>query len=234
MSVEVTRRVASPEERAEARRMLSVAPTTARRLKDTAEEALVLWAVSLLCLMVAYFFVGWIAGKIWDIHLGLTSQVTVWVMAIATPACFVIAVVSSIRSARQRPDDRVALRRDVHEAQVNEERYVFAEAKCFQEPERGGLLYMLRCSEHDAFAFYDQEALMLALNDQDPFKSSFRPRTELTVVRALHTALPLSMTWSGDPLDAGKPISVCEGPDRWPEGDTLSKIPWSELEQTLG
>jgi len=226
-------RPATPEEQAAIRKLFSSAPTTAARLKQGIENAFVLWATSLLALVVVWLLLGWLAGKVWNVHLGLRSTETLWVMALATPACAVFAVASSIKWVRTLPDYRPLLRQDLADSLVNEERYIFAEARRFQEPEHGSFIYFLHTTEDEVFTVYDYESQTLGLDDQDPLQSAYRPRTQLVVVRAPNSGLVLSSLGSGAPLEVGAPIDLTVGTEKWPKPETLCDIPWSELELRL-
>ncbi|OGB09842.1 MAG: hypothetical protein A3E23_07080 [Burkholderiales bacterium RIFCSPHIGHO2_12_FULL_65_48] len=226
-------RPATPEEQAAIGKLFSSAPTAATRLKQGIENAFVLWATSLLALVVVWLLLGWLASKVWDVHLGLRSTATLWVMALATPACAVLAVRSSVKWVRTLPDYRPLLRQDLADSLVNEERYVFTEARRFQEPEHGGLMYFLRTNEDEVFTVYDYESQTLGIDDQDPLQSAYRPQTQLVVIRAPNSGLVLCSQGSGAPLEVGAPVDLAVGPEKWPKPETLCDIPWSQLNVRL-
>ena len=69
------------------------------RWRQGAENALVLWAASMLLLVLVWLSIAWLARLIFDIHFGLNNPAAIWVVALGTPACAVYAVISSVRWA---------------------------------------------------------------------------------------------------------------------------------------
>jgi hypothetical protein len=188
----------------------------------------------MLCIAVVWLAIGWISGKAFGAPFGLSSPVTAWVLGFATPLCGVIAAISSVRWIRSWPDLRPMLRADIEAARVVEERYVFTEAKRFQEPEHGGLIYFLRTTGDAVLTLFDHESQDLGLRAIDPLSSSFLPKSELVVVRAPNSDLVIAKSFHGTELDAGVPIELGAGPEEWPESESLCNIPWAELESRLG
>jgi hypothetical protein len=227
-------RNATPAEVDSLRKFLAEAPSALKRLKHGAGNAFVLWAVSLLVVVVAWLAVGWLVGKALNLNLGLHSSATAWVVAVATPLCAVFAVLSSIRWVRAWPDFGPQLQSDLTRAEVIEERYVFTETKRFQEPEHGGLIYFLRSTENEVFTVYDHESQTLGLDDKDPLLSSYRPQASLLIVRAPSSGFVLSSQSSGAELRVGPPLELSVKPAEWPEAESLCSIPWEQLEQRLG
>lgn len=234
MPAEISQRAAAPEERAALEKLLASAPTAATRLKHGTGNALVLWAASLLGLIVVWLVLGWLAGKVLGINLGLRSTATLWVVGLATPACAVFAVISSARWVRNWADYRPQLRGDLAESRVNEERYIFTEAKRFQEPEHGGLVYFLRGGEDEVFTIYDHVSQALGVDGKDPLHSSYRPQSSLLIVRAPKSGFVLSSQASGATLNLAAPVELAVGPEEWPAAETLCNIPWDQLEAQLG
>src|SRR5437763_11138033 len=173
----VSQRPARPDELAALQKLLAEAPTAVTRLKRGVGNALLLWAVSLLAVLAAWLALGWIAGKAFDIDLGLRSTATLALVGVAAPLCAIVAALSSVRWIRAWPDPRPQLRDDVALSRVHEERYVFSEAKRFQEPEHGGLIYFLRSNENEVFTVFDDESQSLGVDDKNPLESAYRPRS---------------------------------------------------------
>ena len=142
----VVNRDATAAETAYLEQLLVEAPTTSRHWKQGAENALVLWAASLLGLVAIWLGLAWLARTFFTIEFGLRSEAAVWFFGIAVPVCLIYAVISSARWIRGWYDYRSLLRADISDQKVEEEHYVFTETKRFQEPEHGGLIYFLRTS----------------------------------------------------------------------------------------
>lgn len=234
MPTSTTSRRATDDEIASLRDFLSQAPDTLERFKRGAGNAFLLWAVNMLAVVVAWLALGWVIGKAFNLSLGLHSSTTAWVLAVAAPICAVFALLSSIKWVRSWPDYGSELREDLSRAEVNEERYVFKEAKRFQEPEHGGLMYFLRSTENEVFTAYDYESQTLGVDDKDPLLSGYRPLKNLLIVRAPSSGFILKIQSHGAQLSVGPPLDLTVKPDEWPEAESLCPIPWEQLEQRLG
>lgn len=234
MPSQTIRRQATETENAFLEQLLRNAATTGRRWMQGAENALVLWAASLLGLILLWLALAWIGRKFLALEFGLRSDAAVWVFGVGIPACTVYAVISSVGWIRGWQDYRPLLRADIDERKVDEEHYIFTEAKRFQEPEHGGLIYFLRTSEDKVMTLFDHESQDFGVQDADPLKSSFVPGENLVMVRAPRTRFVISQTFSGPSLDAGDPIELTADPKDWPETETYCDIPWTELRARLG
>ena len=234
MPSHVLQRPATEVERAALQLLLANAATPFRRWKIGAVNALVVFAASLLGVVIVWIVLAWLAGKLLNVEYGLHSPVAIWVLGVAIPLCAGYAIVSSIGWIRAWRDHRPELRTDVEEARVDEEHYLFKEAKRFQEQEHGGLFYFLRTADDRVFTLFDQESQDLGCQEEDPLKSSFKPMSELVLVRAPQTKFIVSSTFSGLPLESGDPIDLILDPEEWPESESYCAIPWLELESRLG
>jgi hypothetical protein len=235
MPSEVILRPATEAELASLRNILQTAATTGMRLRQGAENALVLWAASLLGLMILWLGSAWLSRKLFNVaDFGLHSAAGVWIFGLGAAVCAVYALISSIRWIRAWEDCRPLLKADIDTGQVHEEHYAFTSAKRFQEPEHGGLMYFLRTTEDKVLALFDYESQDLGVQEDDPFKSSFVPMSDLIMIKAPKAGFVLGTTFSGIPLEAGDPIELCVEPKHWPESESYVSIPWSELEARLG
>lgn len=234
MPSHIVQRLATEAEQAFLRKTHAEAPTTARRRKLGIENALVLWAASLLATVVIWLVVSWLARRLFDADFGLRSPAAIWIWGAAILLTAVFAVVSSVRWISSWKDHRPLLQADIDAAQVAEEHYVFTAAKRFQEPEHGGLIYFLRTADDKVFTLFDHESQDLGAQDGDPLKSSFVPRTSLIMVKAPQSDWVISKHFSGEVLQAGDPADLDLDPKDWPESESYCHIPWAELEARLG
>jgi hypothetical protein len=234
MPSHVLQRPATEAERAALQLLLANAATPFRRWKIGAANALVVFAGSLLGVVIVWMVVAWLARTLFNVEYGLHSPVSIWVLGVAMPLCAGYAIVSSLGWIRAWRGHRPELRTDVDEARVDEEHYVFKEVKRFQEQEHGGLFYFLRTADDKVFALFDHESQDLGCQGEDPLKSSFKPMSELVLVRAPQTRFVIGSTFSGLPLEAGDPIDLVLDPEEWPESESYCAIPWFELGSRLG
>lgn len=231
MTIRIGERPMSTAERAYLEDLLRGSATTLRRWKEGAENAIVLWSVSMMGVLLVWAFLAWLARALfhWKIDWS-DSPLAFWVFAVAALACAVLAVVSSVRWIRGWRDSRPALGADLEGGRVVDERYQLVAAKRFQEPHHGGIFYFLRTSDDKVLVLFDHESQELAVNDKDPMSSTFQPRTDLLMVRAPDTTFVIRKEFSGAPLVPGELHDMDEALEKWPEDESLCNIPWDDLE----
>ena len=213
--------------------LLRSAPGKARRRKEGAENALILFALLMLLFVVGWWVINWVSKAALNRDIGLNSPAAIWILSLGVLGCAAGAVVSTARWIRGWKDNRPSLNADLEGGRVIEEHYRFTAAKRFQEPEHGGLLYFLRTSDDKVLVLYDADSQDFGAQGQDPLKSSFKPCAELSIVRAPKTGFVISRHFSGAPLAAGERRELALRPKDWPDSDQYSTIPWSELDARL-
>lgn len=232
MTTRFGERPMSAAERAHLEESLRRAATGLRRWKEGAENTLVLWSASMLLLFLVWAGLAWLARTLFHWDIGWRNNPSaLGVLAIAALASAVLAVVSSVRWIKGWQDIRPALRADLDGGQVVDERYQFVAAKRFREQHHGGVLYFLRTSDDKVLVLFDHESQDLAVNDKDPMSSTFRTHTDLLMVRAPNTNFVIRKEFSGAPLDPGELHNIDDAPEKWPEDESLSNIPWDDLER---
>jgi hypothetical protein len=187
----------------------------------------------MIAVIVVWLVIAWIAGKVADLNIGWQSPAAVWILGISVPIVAAWSAITSWRWFKRVPDPRAAISRDMRDGTVIEERYHFTAAKCFQEPEHGGLIYFLLDDTERPYVVYDYESQDLGVQGESPRSSSLVPRSELLVVRAPSTRLVLRQEFSGPPIDAGEPRELVVGPEKWPEDGEYCKLKWADLERRL-
>jgi len=232
MPAQVHLRPATDTEKAALADVLRSMPTVARRVLRGAENALVLWAASLLGLVALWLAAAWLAGRWFSIEFGLRSDAAVWVLGVGVPVCAVYALGSSARWLRQWSGRRPLIEADVQAGLVNEEHYEFTAVKRFQELEHGGLIYFLRTPDDKVLTLFDHESQDLGAQQLDPLKSCFQPTLELIMVRAPKSDFVIERRFLGTPLELDEPSELSVSPRHWPH-DGYTDIPWNELEARL-
>ncbi len=169
------------------------------------------------------------ARKLMQAEIGKTTDVAAWVAAI----CAVFATVSSVRWVKSWPNRRPSVEADLADGRVTEERFHFVQARRFQEPEHGGLIYFLRAEDDTVMVLFDHESQDLGVQGEDPLKSSFVARSNLLMVRSPRSLIRPRQTNVGDVLDAGAPAVLTLEPSRWPDDEELCDISWTELDARL-
>lgn len=226
-------RAANASETAYLRSTLQKASTTAMRWRQCAVNALVLWAASLLGVVLIWIGIAWVVRQTAAIDFGFRSVHAAWILGASSVVCALYAVASSVRWTRSLKDYRPDLQADIHTGQVAEEHYALIATKRFQEPEHGGLIYFWQTTDNKVLTLYDYESHDLGVYEDVPLKSTFTPKSELIMVRAPHTGLVIETTFSGQALQVDSPIDLTAEPEHWPESESYTNIPWHELEDRL-
>jgi hypothetical protein len=227
MNTTPNQRAMTEDERAFLENLLREAPP---RWKIGAGNAVVLWATSMLVFVLGWAVTGWIARAAFGVEIGWRTIVGLWVLPVAGLGCAVFAIYSTIRWLRSSRDFRPLARLDLEGGMVSEERLAFVEARKFQEPEHGGLIYFLRTTEDRVFVLYDHESQDLGVDGRDPLRSSFHPKSELLMIRAPHTRLVISKTFAGEEFQVTSIRELVAPPKEWPETDEFCSVPWADLE----
>jgi hypothetical protein len=229
MPARIVEREMSAEERQLLGGLWQSAPGLADRLRRGVINALLLWLVSTLVLLLMWRVLAWGAREIFRSEIAVTDTID----ASIALACATFAVLSTLRWVRGWPNRRPLLQADLDAGRVAEEHYRFVSAKRFQEPEHGGLVYFLHTHDGRVMVFFDHESQDRGTQGQDPLGSSFKPHTELLMVRALHSRWVFDKRFSGEPLEAGEPAVLTLDPKHWPDSEEYCELPWEELDVRL-
>ncbi len=227
-------RAMSVSEREFLEQTLRAAPTSARRWKEGAENAFILFAILMVVFAAGWWGINWLTRNLAHLDIGLNSAAAPWVVALGVVVGGIYAAVSTARWIRRWRDPRPLINADISGGQVVEETYHFTAAKRFQEPEHGGLFYFLRTTDDRVLVLYDAESQGLGVQGDNPLRSTFKPCTNLVIVRAPNTGYVISKHFSGEPLLSGDPHELAVGPKEWPDSDAYCDIPWQQLETRLG
>lgn len=231
MNNKTHRRTMNEEERAFLETLLRNAPT---RWKAAAENIAVLWAGSMLVFVLCWAVVGWIGRIAFAVNIGWKAPLAPLVLLISGAGITMFSVLSTVRWLKPSRDYRSLVRADLAENSVLEEQLQFVETKIFQEPEHGGLIYFFCTPDDRVFIIYDHESQDLGAGGEDPHTSAFQPRTQLSLVRAPVSRVPISKNFSGPPLRAGDVMELAVDPKLWPAPDEFCDVAWHELENHFG
>ena len=214
-----------------AERMRSLGEGTSR-WKRIARDARLELSPTLFGLLLLVLLVAVVAGQITG-QDGFDSAAVRWTVLVGVPLCFVYAIASSIHRYRgvQAIGDLVSS--EIEAGQVLEEHHRFIEARRFQEPEHGGLMYFLRTSDDRVLVLYDSESQDLGVQGLDPFSSSFLPKRELTIVRTPESDIVISTDFVGEGFAFSETTELGASPDKWPESGKFYDVSWADLDRAL-
>lgn len=189
------------------------------------------WSLNWLGTMVL-FVLGWLlAAKLLrsfsDLEIGWADRtIATAILTGGALVCAALATLYSARWARGWTDRRGALRQDLAAGRVSVEDYRFTAAFVLQEPEHGGLVYLLRTDDDGVFVHYDTGSQRTGDEGENSRSDSLVPREHLRIIRAPGSGLVIESEFSGDTLDAGAPRPLRAPPGEWPEDMALCDVPW--------
>jgi hypothetical protein len=233
MPTYTTERAITDNERLFLQHLFERTPTWWTRWARGSENAVVLWALCMAVFLCAWGVVAWGLRHTRHVEIGWHSGYVGGTVLAGVLVSALIAAVASSRWIQSWRDYRPLYHADLESGRVIEEHYHFREAKRFQEPEHGGLIYFLRTDDDRVLTFFDYDSQELGARDQDPLQSRVVARAELTIVRAPRSALVIEKRFSGEPLATGAPLPLTVEPGEWPESDIGCDIPWEQLERRL-
>lgn len=233
MKARIVEREMTDEERKFLTNLLKSSPSNFMRWMQGVQNALVLWAASLLGLILIWLCLAWLVHLVVNLDIGIKSQYAMWVVSFSAPLCALYAIYASVKWVRAWPGHRKTLRQDIDGSKVIDERFKVIEVKRFQELEHGGLIYFLRMDDNRVLVLYDHDSIELAMDGKDALASAFKPCRELHIIRAPNTEYVLEQQFSGDRVALSPPIDLTVSPDQWPEQESWCDIPWCELESRL-
>lgn len=169
-----------------------------------------------------------------DSSMGFRSPYRAHIVIGIALASGLLAAILSYREIRNPPAGVRAMQADLVADTVHEEPLEVREVKRFQEPEHGGLLYFLKLADGRVYVLFDHESQDLGAQGQDPLKSSFAPKSLLTVARLPQSEIALSSDFSGEALALSAPKVLELEPDVWPQPDAFCAVPWEQLEEHFG
>jgi hypothetical protein len=226
-------RAAEPSERRYLADALRRAPTRMQRLRRGIVNGVLLCAASSLILVLAWAALAAVLQRVSHLNVGWHSSIALGISAVILIVAPTGSVFSTFRWMRGWKDIRPLLAADLESGIVVEEHYELAEARRFQEPEYGGLVYFLRSTDGRVLTLYDHESQSLGAHDEDPFMSTLQPKSHLVIVRAPNARFVLDLQFSGRLLDPGATLQLAIPSRLWPESEELCTIPWDALEARL-
>jgi hypothetical protein len=233
MPAYTTERAITDNERRFLQQLYKRTPTWWARWARGSENVLVLWAACMAVFLSVWGVLAWSLRHTRHVEIGWNSEYVGGALVFGVLGSGLIATLASMRWIQSWRDYRPLFHADLESGRVVEEHYRFREAKRFQEPEHGGIIYFLRTDDDRVLTFFDYHSQELGVRAEDPLASAFVPRTELTIVRAPRSALVIEKRFSGEPLASGSPLPLTVGPGEWPESDLSCDIPWEQLESRL-
>jgi hypothetical protein len=180
-------------------------------------------------LVLAYALLGWVGRKL----LGINVEYDIWIFLACALLSALLMTPMVVRSVRNRSGFYQQVRMDLAGGTTDEERYSFVESKRFQEPEHGGLMYFLRTPDDRVFVLFDYESQNLGVEGKDPLASTFRPRSDLLIIRTPVSRHVLSTAFTGSPLELPPPKELSAPPKQWPASEEFCAVAWDQLEKTF-
>jgi hypothetical protein len=217
----------TPDERA---LLMSRAEDGRSDLKDELSLAFSPWISMLIVYVFAWAILSWLARVLLGWELGWDSQWAAGILSSGVLLCTFFMGIHVTKSLKSRRRSLNNVQADLSTGVVEEADLRFTQAKRFQEPEHGGLMYFLHTSSNQVFVLFDHESQDIGVDGEDPLSSSFQPQVELKLVRAPASRIILGRTFSGGELALASPLELAAPPKDWPESGAYCGTPWEELE----
>lgn len=116
--------------------------------------------------------------------------------------------------------------------QVHVTTYDLVAVKCYQEPEHGGLVYLLLTDDGQVLSVFDHQSPGQDVDDEAPRGSPFRPKARVELVETLDRGRVIRETWSGAELPVPDPLPL--NTSTWPEHGEIVKVAWSDCDRHFG
>ena len=205
------------------------------RLHEIIDKEMILmllgaWITLFFIYTLIWLIAAWFGRALFDAHFGWNSQWkdTIVFIGVLLGGLFVsYAILHQLKYQHRRG---TVIRRDIAKGVVNEMRMKVVEAKRFEEPEHGGLLYFLYTSDKKVFTMFDYESQDLGVQGLDPLTSSFCPCENFAIVQAPESRLVLNSNFTGDQIKLEPPLVLAVPPAKWPRFEEFCNTPWEKLE----
>ncbi len=191
------------------------------------------WLGSMAVILILWFILSWLASFFTTFDFSLKSSIGAVVLKIFILITAIWSAFQNWQWFNRAPNMRELISKDISDGMVVEEQHYFSAAKCFREPEHGGLMYFLLDEKKRTYVVFDHESQNLIVNMEQSNDSQFSPMTNLTVVRAPQSKLIIHQEFSGERLHTDIPREITLSPEYWPEFDAFCNIKWNDLERKL-
>lgn len=227
------KRPITKEELAELERLYSSTQTHKNRFWIMIAGFFAQWLGSMAIIVIVWFIISWAANFFTKYDFSIQSSAGVWALNFFILITAIWAALQNWQWFKRAPNMRAVIAKDISEGMVEEEQYQFSAAKCFREPEHGGLMYFLLDDKNRTYVVFDHESQNLNINLAQSNENLLCPMTDLIVVRAPQSKLMIRQEFSGQRLHTAIPQEITLSPEHWPEFDAFCNIKWNDIERKL-
>jgi hypothetical protein len=220
-------------ERTELERLYSCAQTRKNRFWIMLAGFFSQWLGSMVIIVIICLILSWVASIFTKFDFSFRSSIGAVVLNLFIIITAVWSALQNWQWFKRSTNMRTLIAIDISEGMVVEEQYHFSAAKCFREPEHGGLMYFLLDEKNRTYVIFDHESQNLNDNMMQSSSSLLFPKTDLTVIRAPKSKLMICQEFSGVRLHTDFPREITLSPENWPDPNAFYRIKWDDLEQKL-
>ncbi len=229
MNAKTTMRKMTNEERLKLVQF-SNAVTFKKKLSQGAENAFVMWAVSLLGIFIVGGIGKWLIEKTFNYKFSLSPEESLWGVLILITCSALYAIISSCFWVRNWGNDyKPLVKADLEANNAVQETLTITEVKAFIEPEHGGIVYFLHNLDGRTFVLHYSDNFVLPPEKRSPFIV----KKTLTLIYAPKSGFLLKKTFTGSIINSKNILDLTAPPEKWPETETWSIIAWEDLEKEL-
>ena len=213
-------------------RVLTSLSTPKRRYLKAALNTAVFWIFSLAAFCIIWFIIGLVITAISDIDVGISSEYA----TIIFPIAVITAALFSLNSTRKwlKGSDLLykKVNLDLSVKKTHSKAYNVVAAKCFQEPEYKGLIYLLLLKSsaeksRKIRVIYDYESQKKRTQQQ----ALITITTQLIINTAPQSQITLNYEYNQSPFNKIEHYPLTVAPEFWPQADTWLEADWHTLEQ---
>lgn len=212
--------------------VLEKLPDKNTRCREAVENAIVMFFAILLGLLLVWLFISWVVNAVFATNIGFKSDFVLPVVGMLMLVSFIFSVKSTLKWMKSWVNLKPKIVEDLKSNQTQEQNLTIIDAKRFEEPEHGGLIYFLKVKgKLDSYVIYDNESQNLGAQGKEPFDSKFRVKRHLKIVTAPISQWIIESRFSGQEITIDETAEIWIHPKNWAEPDSWCNIPWDELER---
>ena len=159
--MKATQRPITDQERVELERSYLSAQTRNYRFWIMLSGFLAQWFGSMVVIVILWFILSLVAKNFTNFDFSFKSPIGATVLKILTLMTAIWSALQNWQWFNKAQNIRTIIANDMKQGMVVEEHYKFSAAKCFREPEHGGLMYFLLDEKNRTYVLFHYELSLI-------------------------------------------------------------------------